>query len=164
MKTLNVILNLISYLFFALLVVTVFVILTSNGQFLGKFRSFLVLSGSMEPTIMTGDIIVIQQANTYDIQDVVTFKDAGDRVVTHRIMEKKVEDDTTVFKTKGDANRSADNDSVSPSSILGKVTLVIPKLGFLVGFTKTLPGFIAMILIPTVLLIIDQLLKMNKKK
>lgn len=164
MKTITLILNLISYVFFALLIVTVFVVITSNGQFLGKFQSYLVLSGSMEPTIMTGDIIVIQQIPTYGVNDVVTYKDAGSRIVTHRIVEEKKEEAKTLFITKGDANRSVDNDTVESSSILGKVTFIIPKIGFIVGFTKTPPGFITMIMVPTVLLIIDQLLKIYKKK
>jgi len=42
------------------------------------------------------------------------------------------------------------------------VTFVIPKIGFLMSFVKTLPGLSIMILVPAALLIIDQIIKMKK--
>lgn len=136
----------------------------TNNQFFGKNQSFVVKSGSMEPTIMTGDIIVISSQENYHTNDVVTFKDTGGRIVTHRIIDEQEKNTDVLFQTKGDANRSIDNDTITKDNILGKVSLVVPKIGFLVGFTQTLPGLITMIIIPVVLLVLDQLVKMSIKQ
>jgi len=116
----------------------------------------------MEPTIMTGDIIVIHRQSNYVLRDVVTFKDADNRVVTHRIAEINQEDGTTKISTKGDANRSEDFDNITYDRILGKVVFVIPKLGYLVAFSKSLPGLIILIMIPAFMLIGDELFKVKK--
>lgn len=164
MKTVHSILNIISTVFFGGVLLVVFLTIMTNNQFFGKNQSFVVKSGSMEPTIMTGDIILISSQEFYNKHDVVTFKDAGGRIVTHRIIDEDVSKDNTTFITKGDANRSIDNDTITQENILGKVNLVIPKIGFLVGFTQTLPGLLTMIIIPVVLLFLDQLVKMSLKQ
>lgn len=136
-------------------------ILTSNFPISIGFRSYLVQSGSMEPTIMTGDIVVIQPQGKYGKADVVTFHDKDNRVVTHRIANIEEGDNGTIITTKGDANRSDDFDTITPDQIIGKVTLTIPKLGFLVAFGKSLPGLIIMVIIPASLFIVDELFKLN---
>ena len=60
MKIIHIILNFFSYIFFFFAVIAVLVTISSNTQLLGQYQSFLVRSGSMEPTIMTGDVIVIK--------------------------------------------------------------------------------------------------------
>ncbi len=117
----------------------------------------------MEPTIMTGDVIVITSQPQYNKNDVVTFKEGDGRIVTHRIIDIQEKDKAEVFITKGDANRSVDNNKITSENVLGKVTLVVPKIGFLVAFTQTMPGLIVMIFIPVLLLVMDQLVKMYMK-
>lgn len=135
-------------------------VFTSNYQIFGGYRSFLIQSGSMEPAIMTGDIIVSKSQNNYVINDVVAFN-TENRVVTHRLISKEEKGGKEEFSTKGDANRSQDFDTIGQSQIIGKVVFVIPKLGYLVAFSKSLPGFIILILIPTVIFLLDELLKMK---
>jgi len=131
----------------------------SNSSILGKYRSFLVQSGSMEPSIMTGDIIIIKSSPQYIKNDVVTFEDDQQRRVTHRIID--IQSDN-IFITKGDANRSSDRENIAKNQILGKVTLVIPKLGYLVSFCKSLPGFLLFIIIPGVLIIASESIKIKQ--
>ena len=117
----------------------------------------------MENTIMTGDIILIKSMQQYNKYDVITFKEGGDRIVTHRIIQvNEGEAAKSDFITKGDANRSIDNDTVRQEQILGKVMFVVPKVGFLVAFAKSPFGLIILILIPSALLIIDRLIKMSQ--
>ena len=87
MKIIHIFLNVVSYLFFLLLLIVGFLTLSSNTSLLGSYESLLVRSGSMEPTIMTGDVIFAKQLNQYNKNDVVAFKDEGDRVITHRIVK-----------------------------------------------------------------------------
>ena len=110
---------------------------------------------------MTGDIILIRSQGSYQLNDVITFSNAEGRIVTHRIVEQSKKDNSINFSTKGDANRSQDGDLITQSMIIGKVALVIPKLGYLVAFSKSLPGLIILALVPATLFILDELLKMK---
>lgn len=162
MKFLHILFNFISWIAIgAIVLMVLYLISSSTGVFLG-YRSFLVQSGSMEPTIMTGDIIVIHGQSNYVLRDVITFKDSGDRIVTHRVAEINQENGMTKISTKGDANRSEDFDNITYDRILGKVVFVIPKLGYLVAFSKSLPGLIILIMIPAFMLIGDELFKVKK--
>jgi len=164
MKNIQATLNSISYIFFILLAIVAFFSVSANTSLLGNYKSLVVQSGSMENTIMTGDIILIKALSQYNKNDVVTFKEADERIVTHRIIKVQDDSDNTVFITKGDANRSIDNDTVKPEQILGKVMFVIPKIGFLVAFAKSPFGLVVLILIPATLLIVDRVIKLFQKR
>ena len=75
-----------------------------------------VVSGSMEPTIYKGDIIIINTKDKdYKENDIITFRGKEGEFVTHRIIE--IDDKTMI--TKGDNNNSED-DPIKTSSIFGK--------------------------------------------
>lgn len=139
----------------AFIVIGFFVVLTvlSNISLFGGYRLYVVQSGSMEPTIHIGDIIFIKSQSGYLKGDAVTFNTNDNRIVTHRIV--KVSDEGT-YATKGDANRDEDSDLIANEQIMGKVTFVIPKMGYLTQFTRSLPGLIVLILIPASLLIANE--------
>lgn len=161
MKALKFILNSIIWLF--LLGVFVFALFTisSNFNVFVGYRSFLVQSGSMEPSIMIGDIVVTHQQPQYYKNEVVTFLNKDQRIVTHRIIDVLTQDNKTKFITKGDANRSEDEDQITPEQIIGKVVFVIPKLGFFVAFAKSLPGLIILVIVPSIILVVNQLLEIK---
>ncbi len=156
--------EIVSWLAIGMIALMGLYIITSNYNIFGGYRSYLVQSGSMEPAIMTGDIIVINSQNVYAINDVVTFRDEENRIVTHRLIESTEKDGNPAFATKGDANRSQDFETINYGQILGKVVLVVPKLGYLVAFSKTMPGLIILILIPAFMFVLDELLKINNVK
>lgn len=95
------------------------------------FGQVIVISGSMEPSISAGDMLIIKNQSAYQIGDVVTYQ-WGNSLCTHRI----VEIDGNTMITKGDANNVAD-EPTSMSLIEGKVVFKIPTLGNLVLFLKT---------------------------
>jgi len=136
-------------------------IITSNTPVFSGYQSFLVQSGSMEPAIMTGDIIIIHPQETYLKNTVITFHGSEGRIVTHRIAEVTQKKSITHFSTKGDANRSQDEDEITQDKIIGSVWLVIPKLGYLVAFSKSLPGLLILVITPAALFILDALLKLK---
>ena len=75
-----------------------------------------VVSGSMEPNIRIGDIVIIDtKVNDYKVKDIVTFKDINGSFVTHRIMEIKDEE----IITQGDANNTID-DSITKEQLVGR--------------------------------------------
>ncbi len=164
MKALNTLINIISWLFILVIVILALDTIASNTTILGRYRSYVVQSGSMEPTIMTGDIIIIHSLPNYQERDVITFKTENERIVTHRIVGIKKEGGEKIFITKGDANRSEDEGKTTYKDILGKVVFVVPKLGYFVAFSKTLPGIFVLIILPGGLIAISELLKMIKNE
>jgi signal peptidase len=157
----KIIFDLCSWLFLIVFTVVVIFTIGSNTNLIAGYRSFLVQSGSMEPTIMAGDIVLVHSQPQYLINDTVTFFGSDGRIVTHRIIKSSQEGEKIVFATKGDANRSVDSDVTTLDKIIGKVILVIPKLGYFVAFSKSLPGLIILIFVPTFFLILDELLKLK---
>ena len=125
---------------------------------------YLVQSGSMEPAINTGDLVVVKSQPTYQDREVITFYDADHRVVTHRIMKTEEVSGSQVFTTKGDANEAPDTDAVTQDQVLGKVVMVLPKMGFVVSFAKTRYGALLLIIVPAVIIIYDEFRKMTKTK
>lgn len=136
--------------------------------FVGKFdlnlpfRLYVVQSGSMEPAIMTGDLIFIRPAIDYVQNQVITFVDDQGRTVTHRIMELKNVKDGMIFVTKGDANPASDREEVRLEQIVGRVTLIIPKIGYIISFGKTRWGSLLFVIVPAVLIIYDEYRQMKQ--
>ncbi len=91
-----------------------------------------VISGSMEPTIKIGDLIIIDtNEDNYGLGDIITFRDINGSFVTHRIIN--IEENVMI--TQGDANDSADEE-MSVSSIVGKYKMRIPGAGKLMTSLK----------------------------
>ena len=149
MKYLGIILKITLY---SLFVPAVLVLFTSKTSLFG-LRSFVVVSGSMEPAIRLGSIVLTKSATNYKTGDVVSFNNKAGQTVTHRIMETKTSPDGQSFILKGDANNTADGEEVKKRELIGKVFLTIPYLGRLVSFLKTLPGFLFLIIIPSIIFI-----------
>ena len=131
----------------------------------GNFQVKIVLSGSMEPAIKTGSVVIVKPADRYEIDDIVTFgKDDRENVpTTHRIIDVRIVEGETRFVTKGDANEDPDVKSVNEKDILGKVILDIPYAGYAVDTARKPYGFLALILIPAGIIISDQATKIFKE-
>ena len=123
------------------------------------WKPFIVLSGSMETQIMTGDIVVVKEIDAKELKenDIVAFKDTDNIVITHRIIETiKDENGNTEYKTKGDNNNDEDNGYVKPEQIEGIYKFRIGKLGNLALFVQTPVGMIICISIPLLMLLLLQ--------
>lgn len=108
---------------------------------LAGYSQLAVLSGSMEPEISAGDLIIIHRQDSYETGDVITFSDE-EFYTTHRIIG--IEDNK--FCTKGDANNVADRSLVELSQVAGRVILVIPAAGRILLFLRTPLGFVCLLL------------------
>ena len=91
----------------------------------------VVLSGSMEPELSVGDLLVVVRQDSYAIDEVVVFQE-GRIGVVHRIIEM----DGTTVTTQGDANNAPD-EPMDISRVKGKVVLAIPLIGHVVNMIKT---------------------------
>jgi signal peptidase len=122
----------------------------------GADDSYIVRSGSMEPAIGTGDVVLVEQATPADIEpgDVITFvPDGQPPPTTHRVVSKTEEDGVTRFTTKGDANEAPDSEPVVENELVGEVTLVLPYIGYVVSFASTSTGFFVLVAAPFGLLL-----------
>lgn len=148
-------LNIVSWLFLGAFLVALVFTAISNLNFSGGYKSLIVQSGSMEPSIMAGDVIIIAKESVYQKNDVVTFTDAEGYTTTHRIIDKTSNSNKIV--TQGDANRVQDNEEITQEQILGKVILTIPKLGFFLSFIRSGKGLLIFVFIPALLIVIDEI-------
>jgi signal peptidase I len=128
-----------------------------------SYKTFLVQSGSMSPTLKAGDLIVVKPNKIYSTGDIVTFNNSNNQKVTHRIANIKTENNIVKIFTKGDANKVVDDGYIFPKDIIGKLYYQIPYLGKLVFFSKTLPGLITLIVVPTLLIILGEFKKISKR-
>jgi len=125
--------------------------------FVGGFFS-VIMSGSMEPTIPVGSVVIVKKVNPEDVKvgDIIAFKTGESRTV-HRVVEKIVEDGSFYFKTKGDANEKPDPWIVKPEDICGALMLTIPYYGYLIWFARTPIGIVTFILVPAIILIVNEI-------
>ena len=92
----------------------------------------VVRSNSMKPAFSKGAILILHKETTYQVNDIVTYKDPMDTLTTtHRLVEKT----GTHYVTKGDAN-DAEDVPIDSSMIYAKVVLIIPYLGLLSLFLQ----------------------------
>ncbi|WP_404468889.1 signal peptidase I [Sutcliffiella horikoshii] len=112
------------------------------------YKPLTILSNSMQPVFEAGDVILIKPDQKPEINDVITFKHPEGILVTHRIIDSTIENGKTFYITKGDNNNIADDVRVSPGSILGVQTNIIPGAGHVAKFVSGPIGFILLIGLP----------------
>lgn len=136
----------------ALIMVTA--VLTYLAPHLG-WRVDLVSTGSMEPRIETGSLLVIRPVDPEEIVigDVITFWQSGldTPLVTHRVIDSG-HNSPLWFQTKGDANPFPDTFIVPAGNLAGVVWLNLPYLGYGTEFLKTLPGYILGLVLPSLIM------------
>ena len=124
---------------------------------------YVVLSGSMEPTIGTGSVCFINKnANIENIKekDIIAFKLRDGTLVTHRAIKV----DNSGIITKGDNNKAADSNVVNKENFVGKNLFWIPKVGYVVKAFQTTKGKIIAVAIIVLLLVSGFLFGEDKNK
>lgn len=103
-----------------------------------KYRNYVVLTGSMEPSISPGDYICVRKVNVDKLKkgDVITFNLNG-TIVTHQIV--KIEENS--ITTQGTANNIAD-EPIEKKQVIGKYMFKIPQVGRLMAFLSSTAGLI----------------------
>ena len=132
--------------------------------------AYTIVSPSMVPNINVLDVIIttrVSDPSKIKVGDVITFNSTDYRssgvTVTHRVKKvEKTSDGKYLFTTKGDANNTEDATRQPFSSIYGKVLLRLPKLGYIQYILSTVLGWLLLIIIPTVLIIGADIIKIIK--
>ena len=153
--------KIIYYALMAGIIAIAVLLIVSIFPITGNIETKIVLSGSMEPAIKTGSIVVIKPEDNYKIGDIITFgKDTKkDIPTTHRIIKMRASSGEILYRTKGDANGGPDGNETNKKSVIGKVLFSIPYLGYILDFAKKPLGFILLVGIPAGIIIIDELKK-----
>ena len=122
----------------------------------------MILTGSMEPALPVGAVVLTRQSPAYNKNDVIAFT-KDDKTITHRVVEVENKNNVLSYKTRGDANNVDDIDLVRKDTVLGKMYFSIPYLGFFVLYLKTVPGFLIFIVLPSIIYIIFEIFHIKKE-
>ena len=115
------------------------------------YKDFMIVSGSMEPTIMTGDAIIVKEVPESELHenDIISFRDKN-IITTHRIIKIEKQGNRTLYTTKGDNNNTEDREKISYEEIEGKYQFKLEGLGIII---KILQSKVTLLILVAILLI-----------
>ena len=162
-RQLSMLVTLLLVLAVALCLYTVVQVLSRGYVNLGGFMMFRVVTGSMEPTIPVGALLVTQQVDieTIRMDDIICFRtqvaEIWGKIVTHRVVGiwEAEAGGLLLLETKGDANLVADGYFVDASNFVGKViwhTGDGSVLATIISLFTNKIGFLGCIVFPSLLL------------
>lgn len=125
---------------------------------IGGYCPLIVLTGSMEPEIKSGDLIICKQIDSDQVKvnDIIAFFDpdsTGSAVLTHRVKEIINENGALSFRTMGDANNAEDKLPVPAEALVGEYKFRIPGAGNVAMFMQTTAGLVVCVVVPLILLV-----------
>ncbi len=134
------------------------------------FSLYSIISPSMHPTIKVYDIIIDKRVNKptdIEVGDIITFLSTSSYseglTVTHRVTAiRKNEEGKYEYQTQGDNNMSPDAAYAPYDRVLGKVIFKVPQFGRVQSFLSNKGGWILLIIIPILVIIIKDILKIAK--
>ena len=145
---------------FILCLILIFFILLNifsmNNKSLFGFRIYRVISGSMQPALQIGDVIIVKKSNNYSERDIITYSN-GLTTITHRIIA--INNDEVI--TKGDANE-VDDKPINKEQIIGKFFFRISNFSlFSIILSKNVIYLIMIFLLVLIFLLVigDRIIK-----
>ena len=168
----NKALNILGKILYTLLVVFVLMILfvvilqrvSNNSISLGGFRIFNVVSESMVPKYVIGDVLLSKTADPAKIKvgdDVVYKGEVGDfsgRIVTHQVIQANKVGDKYKFITKGIAN-PAEDPEISGEQIYGVIIGEVPVISSISKLLNNLYSLYFFIFVPMVIIVFVEIRK-----
>ncbi|EAR67289.1 MULTISPECIES: signal peptidase I SipW [Bacillus] len=159
----KIISSIITWLLFINLILMAFLVISSKASG-GEPQAFgyqikTVLSGSMEPTFMTGSIIAVKPLEGNDKKelkkgDIITFMEEDKKLITHRITDVTVSGEHVLYETKGDNNKSKDMDPVLSDNVTAVYTgYTLPYAGYFIDFAKSQKGAAILLIGPGILML-----------
>lgn len=134
-------------------------------------QALIVRSGSMQPTIDVGSVIVVRpDAYIYKVGDIIAFRSENNSktIISHRVTGIEKDESGIYYTTKGDANKTVDGWQVRPKNVLGKSFLIIPYVGKVLVFARSDIGLPLLIILPAAVVILFELFsivrEIRKKK
>jgi signal peptidase I len=165
LKKLKIISKIVEWIIFIFLMCFLFILISPKLPIKNLPKSFVVVTGSMEPTIKTGSVAFVKEvdAKSVKVGDIIAFTSPNDpnNTILHRVNTIS-STDPLLFKTKGDHNNDIDAWDVPGVGVKGVYITAIPYLGNIAAFIRTKVGFSLIIGIPALLFIIFQLFNIKK--
>lgn len=134
-----------------------------------SYSIYTIVSPSMTPFIKTYDMIVnskVEKPEDLKVNDIITFTSSSSisdgLTVTHRIKKILIIDGTYFYVTKGDNNVVEDSSPVAFENVIGKVFLKFPQFGRVQAFVASQTGWILVVIIPALIVIIKDVMKIIK--
>lgn len=146
-----------------LIVVVGFIKLSSVKSLNVPVKSFVIISASMEPTIMTGDIILVRPGAAVGVGDVITFVNNEGVTITHRIVEEGLTDGRRSFVTEGDNNEAPEPYPVFEDQIIGKYWVTLRYFGYAVVYGQKPLGMLIIVLLFVSFIFLDEII-LNRPK
>lgn len=142
------------------------VAVTGSFALPGGYRFYSVLTGSMEPVLSPGSLLLAKRvADTANVAvgDVVSFQQPGrpDMIITHRVAAIESVGGATFFKTKGDANPTEDPWRLSYGHLVGAVVWSAPVLGSIFAALHTPWAIAVLVWVPVLLLAFHELYQIH---
>ena len=148
-------------------VILVVQVKSSNMPFIFGYATFYVVSGSMEPTIHVGEVILIERVNSPDELkkgDIITFHGKGGslegKIVTHRIVSDGVVDGK--ITTCGDANHGIADEPIMYNDVIGRYVRTSAVLTTAYAVFTSKYGFLFIVFIPLIILLIVQIVNFRR--
>jgi signal peptidase len=118
-QVVSIVLDVILVLMILYIGATLYLRSTTGNPYASIFgiTTHVVISGSMEPSIHEGDIVIVKQLDNYEIGDVIVYIRDDGLSITHRIIDIGIDG----YVTKGDANQQHDPGAAKINQIVGKV-------------------------------------------
>ena len=131
------------------------VVLGVGPRFL-PYQTFAVLSGSMQPTIPVGAVIIDIPVASSSIKpgNIITFArpDRPSEMVTHRVVDVVGSANGGYFLTKGDANGTTDYWHVQATGTTLRTVFDLPWLGYPLVYMQTPLGRVITVILPAMIL------------
>lgn len=127
------------------------------------YHRFVVVGGSMEPTIHKGSIVFDEVVPEEDLRpgDVITYVMPGhDAPSTHRIVDRELgPNGAWVFRTKGDANSAADAQPFTlDTPVQARVAFAVPYVGWLYIWLASPQVRMGLVIAPALLIVFFMLI------
>jgi len=127
------------------------------------YQLAIVQSSSMEPKLPVGSLAIYKAKTAYYPGEVIVYQASakdGEKLIIHRVVEKKTKDKQITYLTQGDATQHLSSQPVFAGQVRGKLIGSISKLGYTLAWFKSKAGIAVIIFIFLVLIIIDELTRL----
>ena len=119
-------------------------------------RSTLVVAGgSMVPALQLGTAVVVEPVDPGSLRvgDIVSLRSGPQQAIfTHRITRLVDRDGAIWVETKGDANADIDPSITPAADVIGRATVAVPLVGYLIALLSAPVGILFVISLGSLLL------------
>lgn len=135
---------------------------SNNNISVAGYRMFTVVTESMVPKYLVGDVLLVKEKNPEEIAigDDVTYMGKigsyADKIVTHQVVDiDKTDINNIKFTTRGIAN-DTDDPQIEESQIYGTVVAKLKIVTYLNGIVNNMYGMYFLIIIPLAIIMFSE--------